>query len=312
MAHSIPSPVLDWLLEESNPSVRYRALTELLGKSRRSAVVRESEKAIPDSKLVTHVFSHMDKDGHWPIYHNGPGLEQSGIGLALAELAELGMTIADPRVSAAVDRFFAFRERDVPFPDDEHSCYYTQYIRSLVMLGCETDSRMKSLLDRLRRPCRHDGGFICNRKHRGKNKNTDAKKSCYIETNKAVSAFSELPEFWKSGTCLGLVDYMLRRHVCFRMDNLAKAVFPAAAQIRFPFLLPDGHASLLETIYALARMGYGSDERMKDAWDLLDRSRCEDGKYVLHLANRRSLLQLESKKPDKFATLYAYLATHHR
>lgn len=313
MTDSIPPPVLDWLLEESNPCVRYRALTELLGKSRRSSVVRESEKAIPGSKLVTRIFSYMDENGHWPTHQKGePGLEYSGIGLALAELAELGMTIADKRVSDAVDRFFAFRKADTPFPDDEHSCYYAQYIRSLAMLGCRNDPRMESLLDRLRRPCRHDGGLICNRKHRGKNRNTAAKKSCYIETAKAISAFSEFPEYWRSEACLGLVNYMLRRHVCFRMDNLGKSVMPAATQVRFPFLLPNGHTSLLETIYALTRMGYSSDKRMTDAWRLLDKSRCKDGKYVLHLANKSSLLGLESKRPDKFVTLYAYLASRQR
>ena len=310
MANCVPDAVLGWLLEESNPCVRFRTLTELLGKSRRSSAVRESQEAIPRSMLVSRAFSHMDDQGNGS--HADPESEYGRIGLALAELAELGMTVADERVSLAIERFFALREATTPFPDDEHSCYYAQHIRSLAMLGAKDDPRMASLLQRLCRPCRHDGGFICNKRHRGKNKNTPAKKSCYIECAKALSAFAELPEYWQTDTCRGLVDYFLRRRVCFRTDDFSKPVMPAAIQTRFPFLLPDGFTSLLENVYALARMGCGNDERTRDAFACLEEFRLADGRYKLHLGNHNSLLGLQSKEPDKFVTLYAYLAHAHR
>ena len=40
--------------------------------------------------LVSQVFSHMDDQGYWS--HAGPGSEYWSTGLALGELAELGMT----------------------------------------------------------------------------------------------------------------------------------------------------------------------------------------------------------------------------
>jgi len=310
MANGAADAVLGWLLEESNPSIRFRTLTELLGKSRRSSAVRESQEAIPRSPLVSRAFSRLDDQGN--SCDADPASEYWRIGLALAELAELGMTVADQRVSSAIDRFFAIREVTTPFPDDENTCYYTQHVRSLVMLGAKDDPRVASLLQRLCRPCRHDGGLICNKRHRGKNKNTPAKKSCYIECAKALSAFAELPEYWQTDTCRGLVDYFLRRRVCFRTDDFTKPVIPAAIQTRFPFLLPDGNTSLLENVYALARMGFANDERMRDAFACLETFRLEDGRYKLHLANRNSLLGLRSKQPDKFVALYAYLANAHR
>jgi hypothetical protein len=59
-------------------------------------------------------------------------------------------------------------------------------------------------------------------------------------------------------------------------------------------------------------MGGANDERMRDAFACLEKFRLEDGRYKLHLANHNSLLGLQSKEPDKFVTLYAYLAKAHR
>ena len=64
-AATIEAPVLDWLLEESNPSVRYFALCKLLGKGPRDAEVRKSAAAIMDSPPVAAILAAQEAGGNW-------------------------------------------------------------------------------------------------------------------------------------------------------------------------------------------------------------------------------------------------------
>ena len=55
--------VVDWLLEESNPSIRYRTLVELLHEDPAARAVREAKSHIPDSPAVRDLFARMHPDG---------------------------------------------------------------------------------------------------------------------------------------------------------------------------------------------------------------------------------------------------------
>ena len=52
-----------WLLEESNPSVRYFTLTNLLDKSIKSPVVQSAKSSIMDRGPVKKILSHQNPDG---------------------------------------------------------------------------------------------------------------------------------------------------------------------------------------------------------------------------------------------------------
>jgi hypothetical protein len=62
----IPENVLSWLLEENNPAVRYRTLTELLDYAQDHSKVIETQKKIIDSQPVKNIFSQIDCNGEWP------------------------------------------------------------------------------------------------------------------------------------------------------------------------------------------------------------------------------------------------------
>ncbi len=55
---------LDWLLEPTNPSVRYLALRHLLGRGEDDADVREARGAIPHSPVVRRIFARQAPEGH--------------------------------------------------------------------------------------------------------------------------------------------------------------------------------------------------------------------------------------------------------
>jgi len=302
----IPESVLDWLLEEDDPCARYRTLTELLGKDRRSSAVRDAQARIPESSHVQRVFSAMTPDGIW-LYHKGApdGIRQcAGIGCALSELAELGISVADARVASAVERFLGYQAEDGDFFKQE-SCYYSLFLYSLTRLGCASDPRVRKTADLLCRSGRHDGGYLCDRKHRGRNLSSPMRKSCIRGSAKALLAFAELPELWSAPACEALARYFLDRHVLFERQNHHRIVLPELAQPRLPF---SAYGGLLETVYALSKLGHGRDPRMDAAWERLERHRMDDGRYRLQRSWYRSVLGWEKDQPNKFVTLYAYLA----
>jgi hypothetical protein len=63
------SNVVDWLLEEENPSIRYRTLTELLDEEENSSRVKEAKAKIKDTQPIKKLFSKMTDEGYW-YYHN--------------------------------------------------------------------------------------------------------------------------------------------------------------------------------------------------------------------------------------------------
>ena len=66
------SPI-DWLLEETNPSVRYFTLRDILGKSENDPRVTVAKQVIPESPLVKKILQKQNPEGYWEepasLYH---------------------------------------------------------------------------------------------------------------------------------------------------------------------------------------------------------------------------------------------------
>lgn len=58
--------VINWLLEEKEPSVRYRTLTELLCYSSDNKEVIEAKKKVEHCKNVERIFSRRNEEGLFP------------------------------------------------------------------------------------------------------------------------------------------------------------------------------------------------------------------------------------------------------
>jgi hypothetical protein len=58
--------VLDWLLDPEQPSIRYLAMTQLLGKRESDSEVREAKARIPAVGWVAEMLSRRDPAG-WTL-----------------------------------------------------------------------------------------------------------------------------------------------------------------------------------------------------------------------------------------------------
>jgi len=308
--------VLDWLLDADNPSVRYRALVELLDRPVDDAIAQEAKALIPESAPVRKIFARMHPEGYWLHRGIGDGVayaHPASTHFVLAYLAELGMDRCDERVAMAVERYLSLRAPDRPNPSrweippdyrNHQSCLYAYNLRTLVLLGYRDDPRIQERVEVLLNDARRDGGYLCDRPSFGART-----KSCIRGSIKALTAFAALPELWDTSRCQDLVDYFIRRRLYFRMSRPQEIIRGELTRTSFPFVIS---GSLLEPLYALSVMGYGQHPALQEAWACLDTKRDGQGRYILDWYPTAIPFNPGPKgQPSKWVTLYAYLALRH-
>jgi hypothetical protein len=310
-----PQSILDWLLEEENPSVRYRTLTELLDVAPDDPQAQQARAQIPNSKPVRKIFAKMHPDGYWLYKGKGTGVEYSSASthFVLAFLAELGLDRQDERIVRAVERYLSLTEPDVPNPQiwqippdyrNHQSCLYAYNLRTFVMFGYGDNPHIRERIAVLLADERFDGGYLCDRPTF-----KATTKSCIRGSIKALMAFAVLPELWETARCRQLVDYFLRRRVLYRTTRPEEIIRSELVQTRFPFMIG---GSLLEPLYALSRMGYGQDERLQPAWDILESKQDQTERYILDWHPSTLFKPGDKGQPNKWTTLYVSLAYKYR
>lgn len=293
-----------WLLEEDNPAIRFRTLTELLEKKPSVEERREQKSAIQSSKAVRRFFETMEDNGDWLVdgkNQRGTGSENIGPGFCISHLAELAVDRGYPPMDLAVTRFLS-RLKDSRFGD--YPCGDALWLRAVILAGYRHHPVVQLAVKRMVDCVRWDGGCLCARPSF-----SDANKSCLHGSQNMLMALAELPELWDASQCRMLVDYFLERRLYFRRKNHTEKPRGDLRAI-FPFNLRQG---LLEPLYALSKMGYGDRDELADAWTLLEARRTSDGRYILDWTPPRTYLKGGRRgKPSKWVTLYALLAKAHR
>lgn len=104
-------PVLDWLLSEENPSVRYFTLVDLLGQPPGDPQPLAARRAIAGSPAVRAIFAAQDPGGFWASDRDMYQPKYRSTLWQMLILAELG-------VDGAVDRVHAALRHIVPFLDE--------------------------------------------------------------------------------------------------------------------------------------------------------------------------------------------------
>jgi len=297
--------VIDWLLEDCNPAVRYRTLRDLLGCKETDAVCRTAKDNISEWEPVKRIFSQMHRDGYWAakgkskIY--GAGLDYKGYVTTphvLHNLAELGLDHTHPAVEKAAKRFLRVLREQHGF-DTVQSCVDGFMLRALWMLGYGQHPAVRKMIGLVKGSIRWDNGYLCDNK-------SGKAKSCMRGSWQVLMAFSEIPELAFSPQSSRLVEYFIKRNVLYRCDDPTQFLRPEVTWTVFPFV--HGRASLLEPLYALSKLGYGKHPATESAWEILERHRTEDGKYFLDWAPATLFPVGKRGQADKWVTLYALLA----
>jgi len=189
------------------------------------------------------------------------------------------------------------------------SCLLGYNIKTFIKLGYRDDRRIGKSVDLLLKPCRFDGGYLCDMHE--KRAGRKQPKSCIRGLVKTLEAFAELgPEYWDHPSCAKLVAYFLDRNGIYKRSDRSQPVNKDVRILSFPFLWNSG---LLQILLSLGWMGHGKDERLQSARDLLESKKGDDGKYPLDWTPTQCPWNIGKRgTQNKWVTFYAYLAKKHR
>lgn len=318
--------VIDWLLEEENPSVRYFTLTRLLGKPANDSVVVSAQKAIMMSPLVIKIFAQQNANGSWGVPERFYTNKYEGTVWTLLILAELGAYPSDPRVKAACDFILKHSQEPLSFafsvgqsvksetglPSSVCPCLTSNMVYALIKLGYLHDERVQKAIQWIVKYQRADDGvkltpeepkyaklFSCFGNH-----------SCHMGVAKALKALVAIPEKERtseiSNKIKQLSDYFLIHHIYKKSHNLEKEAKPGWKLFGFPLMY---NTDVLEMLGLFSELRI-IDPRLQESIVLVTSKRGSDGKWRLeNTFNGKTLVEIEKKdEPSKWITLKALLA----
>ena len=262
--------VLDWLLEESQPAVRYLALTELVGRSRTDPEVVAARRRVPATGWAAEILSRQNADGAWVSSNELYRPKYVSTNWMLLILADLGLTNVDPRIARACELWMArFGKSDGGFGGDNsrgsHLCLVGNTARALCQFGYADDPRVRRAFDWLVVHQAKLGGWSC----WGGGRNLDSWEG--------LSAFAVLPRpAWTDERRRAVergAEFFLSRKLYLQGDRYAP-------WFRFHYPV-HYYYDLLVGLDLLTALGYGDDPRLREALAHLRKQRRRDGRWNL-------------------------------
>jgi len=315
---------LDWLLEAHNPSVRYFALTELLGAPAGDPDVEQARAAIMSAEPVSSILALQQPGGHWGKADGFYTEKYGGTVWQLLVLAELGADGSDPRLRRAAEFLFEHSQ------EREHGgfamnrsakmgggrmtevipCLTGNMVWALAHLGYAGDPRLQRAVDWITTYQRFDDGIaeppsgapyyryeICFGRH-----------SCHMGVVKALKGLAALPSAARTPVVAETIacgtEFMLAHRVHKRSHDLRRVSKPGWLKFAFPQMY---QTDVLEVLDVLTRLGCVADERLSEALEVVRSKQGADGRWRLEASfNDRMPVAVEDKgQPSKWITLRA-------
>ena len=272
--------VIDWLLQEDQPSVRYYTLIDILGHRETYPEVREAYSQIPKRGWANEILSLQKPEGYWEPERPSWGKDPVGwmeflyrpkfvaTNWRALVLADLGLTSKDKRIKKTADLFFEYKLRlSSPFNFfTEEACIVGNTARMLTRFGYYDDYRVKKLYDRLLEDQREDGGWNCFRPDRGT-----------LDNWEPLAAYDALPRSKRTRK----IERSVARGAEF---YLARKLFEEGKKYPpwFRFHYPNHYYyDILIGLDLLTKLGYANDKRLGPALKILKEKRQADGTWLL-------------------------------
>jgi len=270
---------LSWLLQPGNPSVRFFALQDLLGRSADDPEVKEARAAIVHYGPVQAILDRLSAPHYWDLLDD-EHVRTHGVWVLL--LAELGAEPDHPLVRRACEFLFQTMQRgDGAFPSKHpvysgvRTCAQGLFAGALLRLSPTPDPRLERAVEfaaAMDYACVYNGDL-----------------PCAWGIVKLLRLMAAIPSHQRSPA----VTVAMRRGVDFMLRyDLAQANYPCAEAISpewLKFGFPRGYQSdVLETLETLAWSGCTPDLRLEAAVALVLGKRRSDGRWDSEFVSPRA------------------------
>ncbi|MFN2187568.1 MAG: hypothetical protein ACK2T3_02270 [Candidatus Promineifilaceae bacterium] len=288
MSHS---ELIDSLLNNKEPSIRWKVRFNILGQDRGLREIQALEAEIKNSPRVRALLQKVDRSGHlqnerW-VYDKWQGTHW-----VLMTLADIGYPYGDEALRLLADdvmdawlgeRAFnefvaekksdAYKRKDaIPVMQGRHRTCASQQgnaLYSVLKLGLQ-DDRVHQLAERLRYWQWPDGGWNCD-------KNPDADTSTFIHTlwsMRALALYAEYAGDQESReSAQRASEVMLKRQLYKRLSD-GRIIKPEWVKLHYPLYW---HYDILGALKVFAEINMTEDERFNDALDLLEQKELPSG-----------------------------------
>jgi hypothetical protein len=263
--------VIDWLLKEDQPAVRYRTLTELLGRPESDPDVRSTRAQIPERGWAAQILSERSPGAGWGSEKSLYTPKYVSTNWRLLMLSDLGLTRAVPPVRASCELWmnrFASSNGGLGSSSSNgtpHHCVAGNMARALIRFGYGDDPRVRRTLDWLVKTADPKGGWSCY----GSGRNLDSWEG--------LSAFAAYPRSkWTAGMrrCVELgAEFYLEREL-HRQGERYEPWYRFHHPVHYYY-------DVLVGLDLMTALGYSSDPRLGFALGLLKKKRRRDGRWNL-------------------------------
>jgi len=279
----------DWLLTHESPAIRYGALRDLEGASVSDSNASRVQSEIAEWAPVASLLAKQNPRGYWAFPEDCYWPKWSSTVWNLILLGEVGIIPNHPSVVAGCEFLLdTAMSQDKSWPPKNQSdpesyrllwepCVTGNMARTLTVFGYGRDSRVRSMFEFLVETQLPDGGWNCEFGEWGVKIN----HSSFMSTIEPLWAFSALDRsLWPQGSeevVERAAEFMLK-HRLYKSDRTGKVIDEEWTRVHFPLFY---FYDILHGLRVLADLGYGGDERVSDALQLIKQKQLADGTWPM-------------------------------
>jgi hypothetical protein len=311
-----PAPVaLPWLLEDDNPCVRYRTLTELLDRPESDREVVAAKKAALAWPPAARVLEMAADPEHfaWP---RGIRLKDSVYMLAGRDITMAGR-VGIPSDHPALRRAAEFLRTRVPDVRGSE-CYLPMIVEAIVRFTDPSDKGTVHLVEKVALNETLADGNRSPTIVQGRAQTCCGSHSCHSAVVRALDCVVSVPEGLRTKTVRDFlkrgVEYLAAHRLYEKNHHRFRPIQGEYLQLHQPWGL-DWQTDVLDLLDVATRLGMADSPALADALRLLLEKRQPDGRWLLEVdyhTDRPLLANLlwdveRAGQPGKWVTLQALL-----
>ncbi len=289
--HFLNSNTVPWLLDNSNPSIRYWTLVDVLGYPEDASIVVDAKTSIMKQPFVLHLLKLQQPNGHWGEDETKPYTASGTLGV-LSLLYQLGFP-GDSRTAEGCDSFLQFCQNESGgfsmvktrksgvFP-----CTTGEHLPFLVRLGFEDEPRVRKAFHYLLESMDSESALICGRYQH---------QACLWGAIASLKGLAVLPGDLRNSKSQNVIERLAYA--------LLEAPYDFSGEHKrwLTFGVPRAW-DLISALYVLALHGFVNEPAFKKLLEPILEAQDEQGRWVCGSVSRTWPLE-KRNQPSKWVTL---------